>query len=76
MDLALSRDRIEASPTSRTSLEVILKDKYNNTVFTDNETNLSLEIPDQSKAIIRSISASEQVVSGKAQFQIEATDIP
>jgi hypothetical protein len=41
-------------------LEAILKDRYNNDVFTNNTTNLSIEIHEKSIDII-SVDATEKI---------------
>jgi hypothetical protein len=58
--LHLSADKIEATPSESAVLEAILKDRYNNDVFTDNATSLSIEIHEKSQDII-SVDASEKV---------------
>jgi len=57
-------------------LEAILKDRYNNDVFTDNSTQLDLEIYEQSQSFITSPTLSKTASEGKVQFQISGTDIP
>lgn len=76
IDLSLSNSKIEASSTSTTNLVAELKDRYSNLVFNDSSTNLSLEIPDTYKHIIKFSSPSKNVSEWKANFVLNATDIP
>ena len=52
VDLRLSRDKIEASSTDSSILEAVLKDRYNNDVFTDNSTRFDIEIHPDTRNII------------------------
>lgn len=74
--MQLSKSQIEASTEATSTLEAILKDRYNNEVFTDNTTLLQAEIHEKSQAIIRLDAPQKTAVRGKAQFQISGTDIP
>ncbi|MCH8518895.1 VCBS repeat-containing protein, partial [Candidatus Gracilibacteria bacterium] len=76
VDLNLSRDKIEASPDDSSVLEAVLKDRYNNVVYTDNTTQISLELHERSDMIATLSDAEKSVRAGKAQFQIFGTDIP
>lgn len=76
VDLKLSRDRIEASRDDSSILQAILKDRYNNDVFTDNTTVLSIEIDENTRDIIRSDRLEKTVSWWKAQFILSGTDIP
>jgi len=76
LDLSLSRDKIEASRTETTYLYPVLKDRYGNEVFTDNETEFSLEIAPEYASIITTTDATKTAESGRARFEIQWTDIP
>ena len=76
IELSVSKDKIEASPSQSTMLYAQLKDQYFNDVFTDNTTVLTLEIPEQSQSIIRSSDLHKQVKRGQSGFEIFATDVP
>jgi hypothetical protein len=76
MDLSLSRDKIEASVDDSAFVYTTLRDRYDNEVFTDNETELSLEIDISSNSVITIDQDTKTVKDGKAQFQLQGTDIP
>lgn len=76
IDLNLSSDKIEADPGQSAILEALLKDRYNNDVFSNNATVLDIEIHETSKDIISVDVLTKTVVKGKVQFQISGTDIP
>jgi hypothetical protein len=59
IDLNLSADKIEATSSESALLEAILKDRYNNDVFTDDATVLNIEIHEKSQNII-SVDASQK----------------
>lgn len=61
LDLSLSRDKIEASSDDSTYLYAILKDRFGNEVFTDDTTQLDVEIPSESVNIITLPTASTRV---------------
>jgi anti-sigma regulatory factor (Ser/Thr protein kinase) len=44
---------MEASESSYATLRVELKDRYNNLVFTDDQTEVSIEIPEAYSNIIK-----------------------
>jgi hypothetical protein len=62
VDLSLSKNKIEASPDAFSTIEVELKDRYNNLVFDDNTTITSLEILDQYSDIIKSDKKNSKVI--------------
>lgn len=76
IDLQLSDARIEAAPDAQSILEAILKDRYDNEVFTDNSTVLKSQVHERSRAVISFDAAQKTVNRGKAQFRISGTDIP
>lgn len=76
IDLSLTRDKIEASENDYTYLKAELKDRYSNLVYSDNTTNLSLEVLDQYKSIIKPEYTSSLVKDWIATFKIKATDTP
>ncbi len=76
IDLNLSKSKMEASVDDSTILQAVLKDRYNNDVFTDSETQLRIEIPSKSQKIIKVASPSKTVSEGKTFFEISGTDIP
>jgi len=54
VDLTLSKSKIEANKNSTSNLYVELKDRYNNVVWNDNSTILTLEIPEKYRHVIKS----------------------
>jgi len=76
INLALSKDKMEASPNDSSVLEATLKDRYNNDVFTDSSTNLSFTIADTSAWIISVDAANKVVRNWKTQFRISGTQTP
>jgi len=60
VDLNVSRDKIEASPRDSSIVEAALKDRYDNVVYTDNTTRISLEI-DKRSEMIASVSAPSAI---------------
>jgi hypothetical protein len=54
VDLTLSKSKIEADKNSTSNLYVELKDRYNNVVWNDNSTILTLEIPEKYRHVIKS----------------------
>lgn len=76
IDLILSQSEIEASDNSYSTLNVELKDRYNNLVFNDNTTNTSLEILDQYSGIITSDKGSSIVKEWKTTYKIYSTLTP
>lgn len=76
IDLQLSSARMEAAPDAQSVLQAILKDRYDNEVFTDNTTELTSEVHERSRAIISFDAPQKTVSRGKTQFRISGTDIP
>lgn len=76
LDLNLTQNKIEASPTAVSSLNVELKDRYNNLVFNDNSTVTDLEILDQYANIITSDKKEAKVVDWVSNFKIYWTVNP
>lgn len=76
MDLILSNSKIEAKNWAYSELQVELKDRYNNLVFNDNNTRLSLDILENYTHIIWSNSDEESVSWWKARFRIYWTANP
>jgi len=76
IDLSLSHDKIEASPDDSSILQAVLKDRYNNDVFTDSSSEVRLEVSDQSLGIISVDDDTQTVEDWYAQFIIKGTDIP
>jgi len=52
IELISSKNKLEASLSSENYVRVELKDIYNNVVFTDSNSNISMEILDEYKTII------------------------
>jgi hypothetical protein len=52
MDLILEKSKLEATSDSISNLYIELKDRYNNLVFNNNETNTNIEILEEYKYII------------------------
>jgi hypothetical protein len=76
IDLLLSQNKIEASLTSEATLNVELKDRYNNLVFNDDTTNTQIEILDQYKHIIISSPLNQTVSGWKTSYILSATKNP
>ncbi len=73
MDLVLSKSRMEANPSESSNLNVELKDKYNNLVFNDSNTNVTLEIPQEYSNILTTNNVTQKVASWKANYRIYST---
>ncbi|MDR0772568.1 MAG: hypothetical protein LBF15_06280 [Candidatus Peribacteria bacterium] len=52
MDLVLDKNKIEASKDSYANLQVELRDRYNNLVFNDSQTEVSVEISPKYSRVI------------------------
>ena len=76
IDIFVSDDQIEASLDSTTVLEASITDRYNNILFNDNETVITLEIPIQSADVISVEQNTQEVEAWTTQFIIKASDIP
>jgi len=76
IDLSLSKSKIEASKDEFSLLNVELKDRYWNLVFTDNTTETNLEIGDQYKSIISTDLENQIVQDWKATYKISWTANP
>ncbi len=76
IDLILSKSKIEASEDASSTLNVELKDRYNNIVFDDNTTITDLEILDKYSHIITSDKTTDQVNKWKASYKIYGTINP
>ena len=76
LDLNLSQNKIEASPEAFSTLEIELKDRYNNLVFNDNSTVTSLEILNQYSNIIKPDKNNSKVTEWKSTFKIFGTVNP
>jgi len=44
IDLVLSKNKLDASSNDYSTVNIELKDRYNNLVFTDNSTKVDIEI--------------------------------
>lgn len=51
-DLSLSKTKMEAATTETSVLRVELKDRYGNTVFNDNSSEIALELQDRFKGVV------------------------
>lgn len=67
---------IEASTSSKVSLIAALQDIYWNTVFTDNDTVFTLDIPEKYSEIISVNSKTRRLNKWVIDFELTATDIP
>ena len=76
MDLVLSNSKMEASPTNSWTLEVELKDRYNNLVTTDSSTRFQLELNENSKKVVTLSSSNKTAKNWKAHFTINASANP
>ena len=76
IDLNLSRNKIEASSEDSSILEAVLKDRYDNVVFTDSSTEISVELHERSEMIASISQPSKVSRNWKAQFQIFWSEIP
>lgn len=76
IDLHLSAAKIEANPQAKTIVEAVLKDRYNNDVFTDSSTQVLFEIANQSSNILSITTPRKQVSKGKVQFEVFGTQNP
>ncbi|PID86452.1 hypothetical protein CSB08_00530 [Candidatus Gracilibacteria bacterium] len=76
VDIALSKNKMEANPGEFTSLAVDLKDRFGNVVFNDNSSNIELEILPEYNGIITTPNPIKTLNKGKTSFQIYGTEIP
>ncbi len=76
IDISLSKNKMEASKDEFSLASITLKDRYGNTVFTDNTSQIKIELLDKYKDIIRFDDLNKWVKKGKADFKIYWTDIP
>jgi hypothetical protein len=53
IDISLSKNKMEASKDEFSLASIALKDRYGNTVFTDNKSQIKIELLDKYKDIIR-----------------------
>lgn len=76
VDLSLSKSKIEADKNASSYLYVDLKDRYGNVVWNDNSTNLTLEIAEKYKHILKSTDTNNTVTKWKSSFILNGTNIP
>jgi hypothetical protein len=76
IELISSKNKLEASPLSENYIKVELKDIYNNIVFTDSSSNISMEILDEYKAIINGNVFKQKLNYGITTFKVNATELP
>jgi len=77
LDLNISKDIAKASPNEKISIKIQLKDRYNNTVFSDNSTKLKFQIKDKYNNIIKLNSNLIQTITEwEATFNLKATSNP
>lgn len=76
LDLILSKSKLEANTKDYSNVNIELKDRYNNLVFTDSSTNLDIEILPQYKHLISYDKKNTTAVNGKANFKIYSTINP
>jgi hypothetical protein len=62
VDLVVSQSKMEASVDSRSKVFAEIKDRYNNLVYTDSSSSVSLEVEDIYKKIITPLSTTENIV--------------
>lgn len=75
-DLIMSQNEIEASPDSYSTLNVELRDRYNNLVFNNNSILTSIEILEDYQSIISLDKTSATVENGVVTYKIYWKDIP
>jgi hypothetical protein len=76
IELVPSKNKMEASKDVESYIKVKLKDIYNNTVFTDSNSNISMEILDEYKKIIEGSIFEQKLNHGITTFKVNATEIP
>lgn len=76
LDIALSKDKIEATSLDSVAAKVELKDRYGNLVYTDNTTAFQVEILDRYKKIISTNSSSQVASKWAAYFNFTGTNTP
>jgi hypothetical protein len=52
LSIVANKTKLEANPKSYSNVSVVLKDIYNNTVFTDNQSDISVKVLDEYNDII------------------------
>ncbi len=76
IEILPTKNKLEANPSSYTTLNIELKDAYNNVVWTDNSTKLNLEILPKYSSIVTALVKQKKVSKWKASFKVYATDNP
>lgn len=76
LDFSLSQTKIEATPEASSVVYVEIKDRYNNIVWNDNSTQISLMVHPKYANIITVPTPKKQVSKGKAVFTLSGTEIP
>jgi len=76
IDLVLSKNKLDASSSDYSTVNIELKDRFNNLVFTDNSTNVDLEILPEYTHILTFDKKSNIVKEWKTSFKIYSTVNP
>jgi len=76
IDLVLSKNKLDASSNDYSTVNIELKDRYNNLVFTDNSTNIDLEILPEYTHILTFDKKSNIVKEWKTSFKVYSTVNP
>ncbi|MDD2907859.1 MAG: VCBS repeat-containing protein [Candidatus Gracilibacteria bacterium] len=76
IDLVLSKAKIEANTTDYSNVNVELKDRFNNLVYTDSTTQANLEILPEYSHVLSSDKTQTIFKDGKANFKVYGTVNP
>lgn len=76
IDIELSKSKMQASSDDDSTVSVVLKDRYGNTVFTDNETKFLIEVDDKYASIIQFDATEKIAQKWRQSFQVSGTDMP
>jgi len=71
-----TKTKLEADWDNESYINVELRDIYNNLVFTDSDSIISLELLDKYKTILKTADLNKTLYKWKASFKINATDLP
>lgn len=76
VDLAISENKIEASPSESSFLTVDLKDRFWNIVFNDSSSKIELEILPEYSSIVTTPIVTKTLNEWKTSYYIYGTDLP
>lgn len=76
IDLVLSKNKLDASSNDYSTVNIELKDRYNNLVFNDNSTKVDIEILPEYTHILTFDKKTNNVIEWKTSFKVYSTINP